>query len=79
VTHITFDFDVLGHCGLVDEGGTSVEIVASQAIDHGLDGIECAFVQDEVARHDMDCLEFSMRDEWNRGTTYDCARFSSSV
>jgi hypothetical protein len=63
MAHETFNFDVLRHGRLVDESGTTVEVITSQAIYHGLDRIECTLVQDEVTRHDMDYFEFSMQDK----------------
>ena len=66
MAHVTLDFEIFGHCRLVDESSTTVEIITSQTIYHGLDRIERTLVQDEVPGYNMNYSGLSTLGKWDR-------------
>jgi hypothetical protein len=55
VAHEALYLDRRLKLGCIDEGGTSIEIVPTQAVNEGLDWIESTFVENEVTREDVHC------------------------
>lgn len=51
MAHITDDLYVFVRwIRAIDQCGASVDVVSAQTINEGFDGVECAFMEDEVAR-----------------------------
>lgn len=56
VAHETLDFKSLLNLGRIDKCGTSIDIISTQAIDNGLDGLKSTFVENEITREDVHCF-----------------------